>query len=117
MALALAEQAGVEPQLAMKLGPFSCFCLCVERGTIDAGAALLLAQAGVQGEAEGTRHGGPDSADLDDQAFNDYDYYPPVPFQEDEREDDREQMPLLSEDDPPSAPADRKDRPPSPTRS
>ena len=32
----------------LRLGPFSCFCLCVERGSLDAGAQLALAQAGVR---------------------------------------------------------------------
>lgn len=31
-----------------RLGPFSCFCLCVERGSLDAGAQLALAQAGAR---------------------------------------------------------------------
>jgi hypothetical protein len=31
-----------------RLGPFSCFCLCVERGPLDAGAQLALAQAGAR---------------------------------------------------------------------
>lgn len=61
----------MEPQLALKLGPFSCFCLCVERGSLDAGAQLALAQAGVRGE--GVRS---------ELALQEFDYWPPAPVQE-----------------------------------
>ncbi|CAJ1367267.1 unnamed protein product [Effrenium voratum] len=77
MALALAEQAGLEPQLALKLGPFSCFCLCVERGSLDAGAQLALAQ--VRGEVGGQRRSkGSLGSDLEEG----YDYWPPAPVQD-----------------------------------
>mmetsp|Transcript_134115 Transcript_134115/g.189497 ORF Transcript_134115/g.189497 Transcript_134115/m.189497 type:complete len:116 (-) Transcript_134115:44-391(-) len=108
MALALAEQAGVEPQLAMKLGPFSCFCLCVERGSLDAGAAMLLAQAGVRGEMEGN-HGGLDPADADAEEFNHYDYYPPAPVQDDAS--DQEPLLLEAEANPSSPTRNRPEAP------
>eukprot|EP00435_Cladocopium_sp_Y103_P018150 s865_g4.t1 len=81
MALALAEEAGLEPQLACKLGPFSCFCLCVERGSLDAGAQLALAQAGVRGEGVTRRSKG---------SMDEYDFWPAAPPESDEQ-------PLLEE--------------------
>ncbi|CAE8629223.1 unnamed protein product [Polarella glacialis] len=36
-----AEQVGLEPQLGLKLGPFSCFCLWVDKGSADASAAAF----------------------------------------------------------------------------
>ena len=83
MALALAEEVGLEPQLACKLGPFSCFCLCVERGSLDAGAQLALAQAGVRGEGVVRRSKG---------SMDDYDFWPAAPPVQEESE-----QPLLEE--------------------
>ncbi|CAK9028070.1 unnamed protein product [Durusdinium trenchii] len=85
MALALAEEAGLEPQLALKLGPFSCFCLCVERGSLDAGAQLALAQAGVRGEGGVARRS--------KGSMEEYDYWPPAPVNEEESDE----QPLLEE--------------------
>eukprot|EP00913_Durusdinium_trenchii_P003087 g2852.t1 len=74
--LSTKPSAGLEPQLALKLGPFSCFCLCVERGSLDAGAQLALAQAGVRGEGGVARRS--------KGSMEEYDYWPPAPVNEEE---------------------------------
>eukprot|EP00441_Pelagodinium_beii_P017666 CAMPEP_0197673124 /NCGR_PEP_ID=MMETSP1338-20131121/80400_1 /TAXON_ID=43686 ORGANISM="Pelagodinium beii, Strain RCC1491" /NCGR_SAMPLE_ID=MMETSP1338 /ASSEMBLY_ACC=CAM_ASM_000754 /LENGTH=112 /DNA_ID=CAMNT_0043253335 /DNA_START=43 /DNA_END=378 /DNA_ORIENTATION=- len=81
MALSLAEEEGLEPQLAMKLGPWSCFCLCVERGTLDAGQSLALTTAAVWGTKGRGPTGRQYSEDIEANG-GDYDYFPPAQLQE-----------------------------------